>query len=148
MSASNARRRRRVRSSAEQMYWDQLSPQERVAFTIGYAVGQGADFPTPDQINVLRGRVGLEVAERKPPATATREYPRARRAGKYDLDIVAEAARTAVRRGESPAEAVLAATGCTSHASASMLISKARKLGYDIPYVNRRDVAVRRRWAL
>lgn len=52
------RHARRVRSHAEQMFWDQLSPRERVAFTLGYAVGQGADFPPPARVDALRAQLG------------------------------------------------------------------------------------------
>lgn len=58
--------KRRHRSIAEQMYWDKLSPRERVAFTIGFAVGQGHPFPTPVMIRQLRIATGVMRPPRAP----------------------------------------------------------------------------------
>jgi hypothetical protein len=58
----NARPRRRHRSHAEQMYWDQLSPRERVAFTLGLSVGQGHDFPPLAIVDHLRRQLGDDRA--------------------------------------------------------------------------------------
>lgn len=115
------------------MYWDRLTPAERLAFTIGYALGRGVDFPTRDQIEVLRTQLGVIVR----PGSA-RKPARAADGSRlvYDLALVAAAARTAIARGEPAALAVMAACGCPTRPAASKLISKARRLGHDIPHVN------------
>lgn len=59
---SNAKPRQRRRSVGEQMYWDQLTPRERVAFTLGYMVGQGIDFPRPSDLDRLRQALGDDRA--------------------------------------------------------------------------------------
>ena len=59
---SNAKPRTRRRSVGEQMYWDQLSPRERVAFVLGFSVGQGHDFPRPVDLDRLRQQLGDDRA--------------------------------------------------------------------------------------
>lgn len=125
------RPRRRVRSHAEQMYWDQLTPSERLAFTIGFAVGQGADFPTPAQIAALRGHLGATV---EPPVGSSVARSADGSRFTYDFAQVARIAREAVDQGRSATVAVFQQIDqCASLKAASVAISRARKLGYDIP---------------
>lgn len=145
------RRRRRVRSHAEQMYWDALNPSERLAFTLGFAVGQGVDFPTPAQIDALRGHLGLPTSTRgsQPPARqafAHKGRPVARTASgqqfRYDYAEVARIAREAIADGRSPARAVFEQIEqCASEAAAHEAIRRARELGHDIPYLRARGGA-------
>lgn len=141
--ASNSRPRRRMRSSAEQMYWDQLSPSER--FTIGYVVGQGIDFPSPAQIGALRIQLGFDPHPTPGRGRATggsplRGRPVARDADgrrfTYDLALVAAIARGAIAAGRSAADAVFEQIEhCSSPKAASVAITKARQAGHDIPYL-------------
>jgi hypothetical protein len=131
---SNARPRRRVKSSAEQMYFDQLNVDERIAYTIGYAVGQGHPFPRPDMIEALRA----SITGQTPPAL--RQPRRAERRGgsrtiRIDLAEVAHVAREAIARGESAAVAVHRELGCSTTKAANVHISRARMAGHPIPYV-------------
>lgn len=135
--------RRRRRTPAEQMYWDSLTPAERLAFTIGYAVGRGVDFPTRDQIAVLRTQLGLDTpTSQKPKRTYTsRQVARAADVSRftYDLATVADAARAAIIAGVPAPQAVMAAIPqCASLKAASVAIARARKAGHDIPYVRPR----------
>lgn len=130
------RRRRRVRSHAEQMYWDALTPSERLAFTLGFAVGQGVDFPTPAQIDALRCQLGATEPQPGRPTAPSRFT--------YDFAQVARIAREAVDHGRSATAAVFEQIEqCASPKAASVAISRARRLGYDIPLV-RPDVSARR----
>lgn len=135
------RHRRRVRSHAEQMYWDRLTPHERLAFTLGYDVGQGIDFPAPSHIAALRVQLGVDQPPRpKAKRSYTTRRPHARNADgtrfKYDLAQVADIARRAIAAGESATIAVFEQIElCASPEAASMAISAARKAGHDIPYV-------------
>lgn len=135
---TSTHRRRRYRSAAEQMYWDQLTPTERLAFTLGYVVGQGIDFPSPAQIGALRIQLGVD----KP--SPLRGRPVARNADgsrfRYDLAEVARIAREAIAGGRSAADAVhTAIEHCASPKAASVAISRARQAGHDIPYLRGGD---------
>lgn len=145
---SNTRPRRRRRSSAEQMFWDRLGVAERVAFTVGYAVGQGHPFPSPAMIADLRTQIAADrrrttAARTDPTAPAPfRATPRPtdpdrpRRRNGYDYAEVAAIARAAIAAGRSAATDVFEMIDhCKSPGAASMAISTARKQGHDIPYV-------------
>lgn len=145
---TSTRRRRRMRSSAEQMYWDGLSPTERLAFTLGYITGQGIDFPTPAHIDAIARELGVH---RNAPGTGRatggsplKGRPVARTADgrrfTYDLAEVARIAREAIAGGRSAADAVhTAIEHCASPKAASVAISRARQAGHDIPYLRGGD---------
>lgn len=133
---SSTRRRRRMRTAAEQAWWDRATPRERLAFTLGYVVGQGIEFPNHRQIDVI----SIELGVKRPPKLRTASKPRSTSSGQprrtYDLEVVAATARAAIASGTSAADAVMEACGCPTKRSASSLITKARNLGHDIPHVN------------
>jgi len=54
----NAKPLKRQRSRDEQLYWDGLSPRERVAFLLGYTVGQDHPFPAAHVVDFLRQQMG------------------------------------------------------------------------------------------
>lgn len=143
---SSTRRRRRHRSAAEQMWWDQASPSERLAFTLGYVAGQGIDFPNPRQIDVLAVELGAKPLQRPPASVQRTVSPRTAgetggfkrtsdgRRFTYDLAEVARIATHAVTNGVATSRAVFEQIPeCASPKAAEIAIHKARKAGYYIP---------------
>jgi hypothetical protein len=51
--------RQRWRSRDEQAYWARLSPRERVAFLLGFTVGQGHPFPNAQTVRHIREQMGV-----------------------------------------------------------------------------------------
>ncbi len=140
MGNGNARPRRRHRSVAESMYWEKLTVDQKVAFTNGYAVGQGADFPTPAMIADLRQQIARPGSPRQRTPRRLASDPTTpgesrQHVGRYDYAEVARIARQAIAEGRSAAQALVDRLGSPSTAAASMAISSARKAGHDIPYV-------------
>lgn len=120
----NSRPRRRVRSTAERMYWDRLSVDERVAFVLGYSVGQGCEFPSPQMIAELRRSIS-------PPAVY--RPGRVRRAS-LDRVAVARVACEAIAAGRSPEQALVVAGFASNVKAAGVLMSRCRASGFEIPY--------------